>query len=136
MAGNKDPAAVDGIGDEIMIRPSKTLRAPNQLDALAVRDRALMIRCRCIGIVWAQNHGGIVNAAIVRRIEPAYREIHRKKQGHIFVMPSIFEMVSRTKSSAKSRKGGTIGVWRIKDNVAANEYLKEANMELPNIQLI
>ncbi len=93
-----------------------------------------MIRCRCISIVYAQNHGS-VNAAILGRIEPGFHSIHVKKQGKIFAMKKVFEMVGRTTSSSPKRKGGTIGVWKIRDNVAANEYLREANLELPQIPL-
>lgn len=117
-------------------KPSPTLRASNQIDGLSPTDRALMTRCRCIGIVYAQNHG-TVTAAHVGRIEPAFHDIHRKKQGQIFRMKKIFERTDATTINTFGKsKGHLIRVWRIRDNVAASEYVREANLELPNINLI
>ena len=114
----------------------KTLRAPNQIDCLSPTDRAVLIRCRCIAIVWAQNHVGYVDAAIVGRIEEGFHGIHRKAQGSLFRNKKLFEKTDHTKTNTQGdSKGHLIRVWRLRDNQAANEYLKEANLELPQIEL-
>ena len=116
------------------MKPSKTLRATNQTDAFSPTDKAVLKRCKCIGIVYAQNHGS-VTAAHIGRIEPAFHSIHIKAQGALFRDKRLFERIGYTTSSSPKRKHGVIAVWRIKDNVAANEYLREANLELPQINL-
>ena len=117
------------------MRPSKTLRAPNQQDALSAIDKDVLIRCRCVALVYAKNHGS-VTAAHVGRIVPAFHSIHLKAQGSLFRVKRLFERISYTTSSSPKRKGGTTGVWRVRDVRAAEEYLREANMELPNVELI
>ena len=114
-----------------------TLRVPNQTDCLSPTDRAVLIRCRCIAIQWAKNHGGYVHAGHIGRIEKGFHRIHRKAQGSLFRDKRIFEKTDGTTTNTDGdSKGHLIRIWRIKDWQAAEEYLREANLELPQIDLV
>lgn len=108
------------------MKPSKTLRVPNQQDAFSPADHALLHDARCVAIR-ACMEKGVSDAADVRRRFPAFSQINTKAQGSLFKCRKIFEKVSMTSSSIPSRQGGAIYVWRISDDKvkAAMDFLKE-----------
>ena len=119
------------------MKPSKTLRAVNQLDCLSDRDRDLLIRARCVAIEWARSHGDHVHAGVVSRIAKGFHSIEVPKQGQIFKgLKTVFEKTDATTTNNYGKsKGHLVRIWKIKNWNAANEYLREANLELPMINL-
>lgn len=114
------------------MKPSKTLRVENQTDAFRDRDRAIMIRCRCIAIHYDRRHNK-VTAADIGRIEPAFHSIHRKAQGSLFKVKKLFAQIGTTTNTGGKAKGHLIRVWHIPDQNqrAAQEYLDTAHQEEP-----
>ncbi len=106
------------------MKASKTLRVPNQEDAFSEQEKVKIRICQQVG-VRAAIENTYVDASIIQRRCAVYREIHKKKQGRLLCNLRFLTMVSRKPSSIKSRKGGTIGVYKINDMKAAMDFLKE-----------
>ncbi len=111
------------------MKPSKTLRTPNQTDAFTPLDLSNQYGARRAGVQYALVNG-YITADVMERIFPAWNEIKTSVRGSVFKCKYLFKRNGDKISTNPKAQGRRISVWTLADRRIAEKFLTTGELTL------
>jgi hypothetical protein len=115
-----------------MKKPSKTLRAPNQIDGFTPLDHANVRSARRAAVQFALVEG-YITADILEKRFPAWNEIKYSVRGSVFKCKKLFQRHGDKISNSPQAQGRRISVWILTDRRIAERYLAEPEIDIEKL---